>query len=214
MSKVILLNGPPSSGKDTLGAQLMLLPNVKMRSFKKALVYMTRVIYKIPLATWTEWYTTEGKEIPREELMGMSQREALIHVSEHVGKPFFGLDVWGKAVASTMPVDEESIYVLTDSGFKEEAQVLIDKFGAENVHVVRIKREGYTFEGDSRDYLEPSMFDSRVRFTDTSLSPTFEGESHYSRTKKVAESLYNDVKRSCIFNSKLLDAFPIKHSNK
>lgn len=101
-----------------------------------------------------------------------SKREALIHVSENVIKPFFGQDAFGQMAANALP--EEGVVFFSDSGFAEELRPIIEKVGEENVLVVRLYREGCTFEGDSRDYLQPEMFDNRVKFQDLENNSTLE----------------------------------------
>lgn len=83
-------------------------------------------------------------------------------MSENVIKPSFGKDAFGKAFVNSLP--EEGIVFVSDSGFPEELQPVIDHVGSDNVLVVRIQREGCSFEGDSRDYLTPEMFEDKVQF--------------------------------------------------
>ncbi len=100
------------------------------------------------------WYDVEGKVY--------SKREWLIHISENVVKPAFGEEAFGNAMVSSLP--EEGIVFVSDSGFASELQPVIDHVGAENVLVVRIQRDGCSFDNDSRDYLTPEMFNSKVEF--------------------------------------------------
>ncbi|CAM0062137.1 deoxynucleoside monophosphate kinase [Vibrio phage K406] len=105
------------------------------------------------------------KDLPMYEFpdgVRRSKREALIYVSENVIKPSFGEDAFGKALVAQLP--ENGIVFVSDSGFPEELQPVIDHVGVENVLVVRIQREGCTFEGDSRSYLDPDMFEQDVKF--------------------------------------------------
>lgn len=100
------------------------------------------------------WYELNGKDY--------SKREFLIHMSENVIKPSFGKDAFGKAFVNSLP--EDGIVFVSDSGFPEELQPVIEHVGEENVLVIRIQRESCSFEGDSRDYLTPEMFDDKVQF--------------------------------------------------
>src|SRR5699024_1977279 len=114
---------------------------------------------------WDVRYTTEGKEFPRWELGGWSQRQALISVSEDVVRPTFGKDFWGKREARKLEErlgTEGVLAVSEDSGFVEELIPLQKTFGETNVHLVRIHSEGCSFEGDSRDYLPDSVIKGEV----------------------------------------------------
>lgn len=101
-----------------------------------------------------------------------SKRESLIFVSEKVVKPSLGDTAFGKALVSQLP--ENGIVFISDSGFPEELQPVIDHVGADNVLVVRIHRSGCTFEGDSRDYLTADMFEDNIMIRDVYNNGTLE----------------------------------------
>ena len=96
----------------------------------------------------------------------MSKRQWFIHMSENVIKPSFGASAFGDMFVNSMP--EEGLVFCSDSGFPEELQPVIDHVGVENVLVVRIHRDGCTYEGDSRSMLTEDMFEenSCPAFTD------------------------------------------------
>jgi hypothetical protein len=106
----------------------------------------------------------------------LSKREVLIHMSENVIKPSFGKDAFGKALVSQLPY--VGVVFISDSGFPEELQPVINHVGADNVLVVRIQRQGCTFKGDSRNYLEPDMFEQDVKFIQILNNGTEEGFKH------------------------------------
>lgn len=154
MKKVIILNGPPNCGKDSI-ADYLVSPNIHKKSFKERLTTLTQMIHNVSSEWWEENYTRELKEKPSERLMGLSPREALIKVSETVIKPNYGKDYFGKAAAESL---EEGINVFSDGGFKEEIIPLMDKVGSDNITIIRIARPNCSFDGDSRNYLEiPSI---------------------------------------------------------
>lgn len=186
MLKVVVFNSPPRSGKNiaadhmcntinTLGSNLI----AYHKAFKDELFkicantlgvsveeYQTDYDRQTPDKVW--WMkdlvsisTSASMKVQGEKKL-YSQREFLIHMSENVIKPSFGKDAFGKAFVNSLP--EEGIVFVSDSGFPEELQPVIDHVGAENVLVIRIQREGCSFEGDSRDYLTPEMFDDKVQF--------------------------------------------------
>ena len=184
--KVVVFNGPPRSAKDTAANHLVGLINSQdgnlvahKRNFKDQLVsiaakilgisaeeFLTDYDCKTPDHVW--WckdlasLSTTASMAAMGEKKVYSQREWLIHVSESVIKPSFGDQAFGRMFVNSLP--EEGIVFCGDSGFASELQPVIDHVGVENVLVVRIQREGCTFEGDSRSYLDPNMFEQDVKF--------------------------------------------------
>lgn len=87
----------------------------------------------------------------------ITYREMLIHVSEDVLKPLFGQDVFGKAAVKYLKSRTEDLtdpVVISDCGFVDEMFPIINFFGKENCHVIKVKRPGYNFGGDSRSYVD------------------------------------------------------------
>lgn len=177
---VIILNGPPDSGKDA--AIKGILNEVEVdgwyhQMFKTPLYEITAAIYRIPLDTFVEWATDrELKERPTSALNGLSPRQALIEVSEEVIKPYYGKGYFGEAAAmdvKSTPTHPNGTYIMfSDGGFVEEAIPVFDVVGRENSLVIRLHREGRTYEGDSRRYLQPEDFNREVEFVDVDNDST------------------------------------------
>ena len=149
-SVLIIFNSGPGGGKDSSVELLLhLVPEAQHHTFKKALVDATLRFYEIDPAVWQAWYTREGKELPRPELHGKSCRQALIHVSEHVLKPTFGEGCLADLFVKHCP---QAPYILaSDGGFDVELNVTASSF--HRVYVVRLHRDGTSFNNDSRTYL-------------------------------------------------------------
>lgn len=146
---IIVLNGPPGCGKDTL-AQLLTAYGFTRTEFKHDLYVKTAEYYGIPLSVFKERHENrELKELPFKQ--GLSTRQMLIHVSENVCKPTHGQDYFGRLAAARCAEIEGDI-VFSDGGFEEEVKALGD-----NVMVIRLHREGFTFDGDSRNYLSEGI---------------------------------------------------------
>lgn len=171
MKYIVLLNGPPSCGKDTTADFLVAngehdipafagasLPYSK-HEFKSKLISLACEIADITREQWEEMYTRKGKETPNALLNGASPRQFLIHISEYVIKPLMG-DLYFGRIAARKLLD--GVNVFSDSGFLSEALALMEGVPLENVLVVKIKRPGCTFAGDSRDYLPPGAFPHEV----------------------------------------------------
>lgn len=89
----------------------------------------------------------------------LSIRQAMIYVSELVCKPAFGEAYFGMVRAENV---QQGLYIDGSCGFPEELPPLISKVGQENILLVRIHRDGFTFEGDSRGYISDGVIDNTV----------------------------------------------------
>lgn len=125
------------------------------KEFKKALFKAVKSAYGIDEEQWKLLYTRTSKEQPSEFLIyngePISPRQAMINMSENVMKPLFGSDVFGKAAAFDLL---EGFNVFSDGGFEEEIEPLINEVGKSNILIIKISRDGCTFEGDSRNYID------------------------------------------------------------
>lgn len=149
--KVLLLNGPPRSGKDTIGRTLWdLIPRLVNMKFAEPIVQFMFQAYSIRMEQ------TE-KDLPHAALNGRTPREVAIAYSERFCKPLYGQDYFGHcAVRSIEQMEKIAMQVccFTDSGFTHEAGPVVARFGGGNVLQIRVSRPGRNFQGDSRSYWE------------------------------------------------------------
>lgn len=155
--KIVILNGPPGSGKDSLGNLLATGMNAKQQEFKAPLYRFGAAMLNIALPQFLFLYQDRTwKEAKRPELMGMSIRDLFIWYSEEVIKPKFGKAWFGVQACNSSNIFDwvnHGIY-FTDGGFIEELAPLVERFGADNFIIARIHRDGCNFASDSRRYLE------------------------------------------------------------
>ncbi len=90
----------------------------------------------------------------------LSVREAMIYVSEVICKPRFGENYFG--VARAKAIQDNEIAVDGSTGFESELPPLIERLGQENILLIRVHREGATFEGDSRRYIPDGVITNTV----------------------------------------------------
>jgi len=155
MSKVIILNAPPSSGKDAAADWIVEKFDAQHLRFKDQLYKVAAQIAGIPLSTMIAVSCRELKETPnpyfRVANQFVSPRQWLIHCSESVVKPLLGKEFFGKSLANSI---EKDLVIVSDGGFSEELVPVLT--AGHDIYVLRIERKGYTFEGDSRNYFDVS----------------------------------------------------------
>lgn len=156
--KVVILNAPPNSGKDYFVEQLKEKGIHEIgglewhhQEMKSAPVEIVKLFYNLSDDEVVFLSSRENKENPSPLLGGKSWREAVIHVSEIVVKPALGKDIFGKVAAINLSV---GINIFTDGGFEEEIAPIVEEVGEDNIIIVKIHKEGCSFEGDSRDWID------------------------------------------------------------
>lgn len=162
MTKIILFNGPPSSGKDTIGSMVQ----AQLSSEYKLFTDVTK--FAAPLkrtacslycegdqTAWHQFDAPGKKDEASETFFGKTPREIQIAISEDFMKPLHGTSVFGKLLVHYIQKASPRFegFLVTDSGFRPEAEELVTAFGAENIILIRLNREGATYEGDSRGYI-------------------------------------------------------------
>lgn len=155
MTKVIVLNGPPQSGKDTIVKYLINnWPDVFERlKFATPLKEACHVLCG-------EASGHEDFEVTKDEpcnfFFGVSPREFYIDIGEYVKRrytqEFFGM-VFLRRYRWLGVEQSKKVVLITDCGFGQELEPLIRYFENENMCLIRIRREGRGFEGDSRGYI-------------------------------------------------------------
>lgn len=160
----IILNGPPGCGKDTVANWLVNsgeLHGIK-RQFKDALYAVTANYFGVGLDEYIELASNRAtKDSARPAgLRGLTPREALIHASEEICKPRYGSDYFGEVEAKSLArylgfINTNLFVVYPDGGFVDELHP-INRIVDELV-IIRLHRDDYTFAGDSRSYLYPDV---------------------------------------------------------
>lgn len=166
----IILNGAPESGKDSLKKEFFHLRPYSMPSmwiehgsFAKPLKDILQIKFNLTNEEVQELDSNHVlKNTPQDRFGGKSWRDCCMYLSVDLKKEF-GEDYFGKHMikrieqtfnTNTSFSRQFPSLIISDSGFDLEVVPIIDKFGADNVHVIKIIREGFDFKKDSRKYLD------------------------------------------------------------
>lgn len=193
---VIFLNGPPRCGKDTIGRYMQTnyrgVVRLAMATYLKAVAHSVAGLDRA-----SEDYFEGSKDKPSKQLPYNTKthnfytpREWYIFVAEKMLKPNLGSSFFGTRLLKTMEefnsLDEiPTAFVITDSGFAEEAEPIIQHGGGETYecHTIHIYRKGYTFASDSRNYwINPNINHRTINNTGTV-------DDLYTEVDVVAESI-------------------------
>ena len=197
---IFLLNGPPSAGKDTAATYLndQLYTNFETQIVKFA-TPLKKGAAAIYLGGDDEEFAKHDlpweKNIAKDIFLGKSAREVQIALSEIYMKKFHDdPQVFGKILAETIRREfakGTSVFFVSDSGFRPEAEALVEAFTCHRVNLIRIHRPGYTFDGDSRSYIE--LKDLNVREADIYNEGTTMDQFFLDLKKFVTDTLGANV---------------------
>lgn len=163
----VVLNGPPCSGKNYITDQLikhLAISDITSEElmFKTGLYKETAKQYFMPYYGFVDLATNRTtKDLPNERLGGISPREALINVSENYIKPLLGKDYFAKELLEN--IKDKDVYIISDGGFKEEIQTLIDSPKINRLLLVHLMAPVCFFERDSRSYIQYDVLQNHSR---------------------------------------------------
>lgn len=167
MGKIILLNGPPSSGKDAAARHIRnVFPEpVPGNGYRRLLLdRMSMPIKRAFAGTMGLPITEDGEVQPwescKEEIIpefGVSYRQWQIDFSERFMKLLYDDAIFGQLCVARIKRrfsrNIANLIVIPDCGFKIEIEVLYQAFDPKDILLVRCHRNGFTFAGDSRSYV-------------------------------------------------------------
>ena len=169
--KIIIANGPPGSGKDTIIKGLRENLNIGKRptdtlSYKLTLCQHVGERYGLTAATvWQMNDDRDVKDEPTPIFDGKSVRQALQYESEEVIKKKYG----EQGVAKQTIIDlmekwnglpHDLVLFCTDGGFNSELDCVKDMLPIhpDDIFIIRMLRNGCSFDGDTREFLNNPNF--------------------------------------------------------
>lgn len=180
-TRFIILNGPPGSGKTTIGRELASYIRDRHHVSIVSDSFAAPMKHFIAVALGQS-YLEMSKDSPRAEISGFSVREFLIDLSENYIKERYGEGAFGRwfyhRVGRLNPAP--AFVISDDCGFEPEYDA-VSGGDRKRVILIRVTREGKTFSGDSRNYLpvEPNyVFDNNGDMADLWL-----------RTRELADAI-------------------------
>jgi len=195
---IVILNGPPGVGKDTIAdAFVRLNKNFTKDSFKSVLYTATADYFDLSVEQLIQRNNNrELKDVPYYLFEGYlkSVRELLIYVSEEIIKPKLGKDYFGRVKGSQFRYhkDKNTNFILSDGGFIEETNAVCNEVGAENVIIIRLYRDSYYFNNgvikDSRSYINPK--ESKCKVIDIHLKEDDIGKAYCDIRKQLIENYF------------------------
>ena len=151
MRKILLLNGCPSSGKDTIANYLVEKHGYKTIAFKDQAYVSVCTHFQITHDEYMELYNDRSKkDTPVEKLGNRSPRKAMQYVVEEVKKPVLGKDYLAKYTLDIVLKDVYNDYVISDLGLEEEENAVHKMLKDENYKIIYINRDGFDFTNDTR----------------------------------------------------------------
>lgn len=130
--------------------------------------------------------------------VNLSIREAMIYVSELVVKPRWGSDWFGKERVRKMKTQlscipdrfltkDQQVFTDDSAAFVEELDPLIEYLGQENILLLRIHRDGFTFDGDSRSYIPDGIIGNTLDVYNNGTE-----QEYFDQVEEIVKRWLND----------------------
>lgn len=179
--RIIGMNGPPRSGKDTIAKYINRIHDNEYRfkgdttqyqngapyewgcpidiELRACVKRMRLAVFALMGLAYSDEKYEEIKDMPELLFNGDSVRQFMIRLMQEFIKPTYDVAFAVKATVadlagSTLQYDNSRLLIITDIGFQEEVEYLEDFVGYENFMLVRLSQPGRDFSGDSRSYVE------------------------------------------------------------
>jgi len=158
MTKIIALNGPPRCGKDTAATAIAAHYASAGCGHMKLSFPLKQIVTNVVGHDSARLETSKELLIPG---WASSFRDYQIHTYEALAR-VFGTGWLAHDLINRINRSDNEMVVLSDCGRAEELGILIREYGAANVMVIQILRDGCTFDYDIRTYVSDARCVTRV----------------------------------------------------
>lgn len=182
--KIVFINGPPRSGKDTL-AKLLMQSIGRGRIYKMTtpMDMAIKQAFNIPNDEWMR-LREQGKDMAYDKFAGKTLRQVLIEFSERFMKPNFGQNIFGTLAVEHLRDSQgmsQAVFI-SDSGFVDESIPIAEHFGYKNCVQLVLERDGCSFENDSRSVWSHDKI-VQIRINNNSTPRFLQSMATYELTK-------------------------------
>lgn len=192
--KIVVMNGPKGSGKDAAADYMVSqMTHLQKFEFKERLIEIICSTYGLTKREWAQLVQRDYKEKPCNALWGRSPREAYVFVAEEVIKPNFGEHIFGRLTGAQ--AINHQISIVSDGGYKEEIEALLEFYTPEDILVVRVHRPGYEFTNEGRYYLQEEMFEHPPIIVDAHNDSDL--GSYLTLLKQALSAFYGPLAKVC-----------------
>lgn len=157
MTKVVIFNGPPRSGKDTVATLLQVRHPDLFIDMKMAYCLKKGVHELLGIQGASSERYNDVKDVEDEDFFGKTPRETYIACAERFLKIEFSQELFGytwlRRYRHEKIAEQGLIATISDCGFHQELAPLFRAFGPQNMIMIRIHREGFDYSSDSRNYV-------------------------------------------------------------
>ena len=161
--KIVILNGPRGSGKDT--AARLISKNygdVYEQKMTHPLDYACSAFLGMKYDDWMKVRNDpELKNKPNAQMFSVSPVTMLIDMSEQFAKETFGDEILGKILVKNINrangLSTANKFVISDGRFSDEILPLIEEFGKDSVMILQLQRDDHEWpldiaqDGDSEE---------------------------------------------------------------
>lgn len=162
MSKyLIMLNGPPRSGKDTVSEYLTkIISDSEIIKFTKPVKDITH--RNLSLNVNHDYYENL-KDTKLPEFNGLTPRQAYIQTSERFREEQ-GQNAVSKLFVEAVGLSKSKLVINPDIGYDFELEAVLEDIPLENCLLIKVEREGHDFENDCREWIpdEKILCESRT----------------------------------------------------
>lgn len=179
---LILLNGPPRSGKDTAASFLRrhvaeafgFVPTIDRLS--APLKEGFAAILNIGAIEQADYESRKEVPIPLlSSVKSTSYRQFQIDLSEAFMKPLYGQNIFSKLFLLRFFADQESdLFIVPDCGFQHEVHFIYNHVPHNDILLILLNRPGCDFSNDSREFVMAPHNNVTFKIDNNESIPYFE----------------------------------------